>query len=227
MKQSSYLRVWLEGRMTLKNIDKIAKEEPDYNAGFWLELNYSCPLHLVNDERIYGLEESWKLNKEYFEAAKKKVRWFNGDIDHEDRYEILETLGEPPDVCHPIYIITVKNANKEEVVYVGKTISKKARFNGGHLVALKLLNPIYDGFTKQIYFGHIMLFTKSENHLPVDLLRNKKLAKTIVNDTETKLIRGLNPPLNTNKKGKPKSLLPFSILIANRLNSLLNDELFV
>ena len=66
---------------------------------------------------------------------------------------MLQEIGEPPFGCYNIYFITIYNEHEEKLVYIGKTDSKKSRFSNGHLAALKLHNPIYNGYNKRVYWN--------------------------------------------------------------------------
>lgn len=59
------------------------------------------------------------------------------DSDHENLYAIESELGRPPLACKPIYIMTVKKKDVEEVVYIGKTNSSSNRFGNGHAAITK------------------------------------------------------------------------------------------
>ena len=50
------------------------------------------------------------------------------DLDREEKWWVLQEIGEPPFGCYNIYFITIYNEKEEKLVYIGKTDSKKVDF---------------------------------------------------------------------------------------------------
>ena len=93
-------------------------------------------------------------------------------------------------------LITIYNETEEKVVYIGKTDAKNSRFSNGILLALKLHNPIYDGYRKRVYFGTLMILDKKSNYLPLEYITPLEEAKKILGYSETILIHHFKPELN-------------------------------
>ena len=120
----------------------------------------------------------------------------------DEREEILEKLGEPPESSYNIYLITIyDDIGFEKVVYVGKTDGKKSRFQNGHLAALKLHNPKYKAYDKRVYFGTITFIADNEkqDYLPLECFSSKDDIKRFLSDVEKFLIRYFNCELNIQK----------------------------
>ena len=114
-----------------------------------------------------------------------------------------------------IYFITIYNEHEEKLVYIGKTDSKKSRFSNGHLAALKLHNPIYNGYNKRVYFGTVMFLSDDKEYVPLEFISPYSRAERYLSEMEAYLIERLNPELN--KKKEPLHLLEnlSSVLIQN------------
>ena len=89
------------------------------------------------------------------------------------------------------------NEEEERLVYIGKTDSKKSRFANGHLAALKLHNPIYNGYDKRRYFGTVMFLSKTKEYVPLEFITPYNLAEQYLGEMEAFLIDRLNPELNS------------------------------
>ena len=146
-------------------------------------------------------------------------------MDNEERYTILEELGEPPLGSYNIYIISVIN-NKdgnEKVVYIGKTNAQNSRFSNGHLAALKLHNPIYNNHQKKVYFGTIVFVTKEKEYLPLEFISNLRDANILLDKIEKMLISYFQPELNIMSRQYENSPLNTTIHIQNFITNFLND----
>src|SRR5699024_9676990 len=105
-------------------------------------------------------------------------------------------LKTPPAACYPLYFISVGDNKHETLVYLGKTSAKTHRFLGGHSAALKLHAPEYDGLSKHIYFGTVVLLDNEKNYMPLEFIRPFEDAESLLNNLEKGLIYNLKPELN-------------------------------
>ena len=83
---------------------------------------------------------------------------------------------------YPIYFITVGEGEKQEIVYIGQTLSGK-RFNNGHIATQKLNEPIYDGKLKRVHFGQLWVNYSNEDEellCPIEWVDNEVLVTDIV-----------------------------------------------
>ena len=213
---NSFLKPWLDGKYSLPSPNELRAVRPDIEDGWWISVNDSVPFYKVMDRPVLGLVDAWKKNWAYYESAVSIAHEYDGyTLEHEDRCDILDVLGEPPDVSHPLYLITVRKDGKEQLMYVGKSSSSVSRFASGHSIAIKLLSPEYDGFEKLIYFVQVMLYNNEFGHLPLEFLGDQSLAEQILDDTESKLIYHLQPVLNVRKKKILMAKFDFTVLIEN------------
>jgi hypothetical protein len=217
MKETSFFKPWLEGKYCMPDLDDLSTFEPDLQHNLWLSINIKLPFHKINEERILGFNECWEDSRSYYLKAINLVPLYEPyiSLDNEDRYQILETLGDPPDVSHPIYIISVGEGSEEEFVYVGKSSSNQSRFTGGHSTAIKLLDPIYDGKVKNVYLCQVMLLSKSTEYLPLEFMKDKVVAKALLDDIESMLINHFKPIFNNKKTKSFRVKHSFSILTEN------------
>lgn len=193
------LRPWVIGNSSVTPENFYGNLEPDFEMGAFVALDVAVDLYLANTVDTGNLRDSWELNREYIEKACEitGVSAENGyDLDNEEKLWILDELGEPPECCYNLYFITIYNDAEERLVYIGKTDSKKNRFVNGHLAALKLLNPIYQGYSKRIYFGTIMFLSETE-YVPLEFITPYNLAEKYLGEMEAFLIDRLNPELNS------------------------------
>lgn len=218
---TSSLVTWLNGGESLQSFVNGSRFLHSSDIGAWVALEEVYLAHEALTMSPQSLEDSWEKTKTYVESALKIV--FTGGvetpesvhIDHEDRWEILEKLGEPPKPCLPLYIFSVDNGKVEIPVYVGITNSKKSRFSGGHRAALKLLDPKYDGLVKRLYFCQVMFLSQNNEYLPLEWLHPFSTAESLLDDAESELIFRLQPELNVKKKSKNYSKSQTDFLIVN------------
>ncbi len=78
--------------------------------------------------------------------------------------------------------------------------SKKSRFSNGHLAALKLHNPIYNGYNKRVYFGTVMFLSDDKEYVPLEFISPYSRAERYLSEMEAYLIERLNPELNKKKE---------------------------
>jgi len=120
-----------------------------------------------------------------------------GWIDSEEAIMIREELGEPPTLCYPLYLISVGDDSEERVVYVGKTSATQPRFRQGHAALTKLLHPKYDGMSKRVYFGSVVLLSNDVEYFPLEWVRPLEMAKQLLSSIEAQVIYHFMPELNT------------------------------
>lgn len=213
----SFFEPWLKGTYQMPDFLDLTQALPNLNEGVWLGINRCMALHQVNDNDLFVFDDAWRdYNNYYRKAVRMALDYKPGNtLDHEDRYNILRRLGPPPPVCYPIYIITCRQGEKEELIYIGKTASKHSRFAGGHSAALKLHDPRYKDCEKLIYQAQVMTFNTRHAYLPLELIGDKHTGDKILNDVESILIFYYQPELNSKKKENCCAENDFTIHIQN------------
>lgn len=199
--RESILKTWLNGNESITPQNFILNNKPDLSLGSFIAFDECIDLYKANEFDSGNLEDSWNQTRDYIYEALELV---NGDIeecgvgylDNEDKYLILDKLGEPPLGSYNIYMITIYNNTEEKIVYIGKTDSKKSRFYNGHLTALRLHNPIYDYYKKRVYFGIIVFLDSNADYLPLEYIQPLELAQNLLAETEKVLINYFKPELN-------------------------------
>lgn len=197
------LSPWVTGNSSVTPYNFYIDNEPDLSMGVFIALDVAVDLHLANTITSGTLERSWKENQTYIERAcaiADTGKENDFDLDGEDKLNILEELGEPPECSYNIYFITIYNEAEEKVVYIGKTDSENGRFANGHLAALKLHDPRYSSYQKRVYFGTITLLSKEGAYIPLEFVAPYENAKRYLNGAEAFLIDRLNPELNTRRE---------------------------
>lgn len=173
--------------------------EPDFELGGFVGMDVCYPLHQVNAHKARSLKTAWKNVREYVSEALIISQNNSGNwLDREEMSWIKELLGEPPIHCYPIYLITVGTFPNERLVYVGKTSSDVSRFKGGHNIAIKLHDPVYNNLQKRVYFC-IVVFLAEGNYLPIEWISPIENAVSILDSVELQLISSLKPELNSSK----------------------------
>ncbi|MBO0587450.1 hypothetical protein [Sporosarcina sp. E16_8] len=211
----------------IPRLDIIDADTITFNYGFYLGIQSVHSLHEANEIPAQSLEKSWKDTQEYINRAIEYLEdewseetytttsYYQICLDNEVLYHLWKDLGNPPLECCPIYIITVGSDKNEKVVYIGQTSSKKSRFKGGHLAALKLHDPIYNGIVKNIYLANIMLLSKSKKYIPLEYISTIKGSKSILSEVEASLIFYFKPELNIHHKFKQNYKISSQIHIQN------------
>lgn len=222
----------------IPRLDIIDTDTITFNYGFFLGIQSVHPLHEANEIPAQSLENSWietqdyinkaieYLEDEWNEETDTTASYYQMNLDNEVLYHLWLDLGNPPLECCPIYIITVGSDEEEKVVYIGQTSSKKSRFKGGHLSALKLHNPRYNGIDKKIYFANIMLLSKAKKYIPLEYISTINGSKSILSKVEASLIFYFKPELNIHHKFKKNYKISSQIHIQNfsYYSNFLNDE---
>lgn len=188
-----------------------------------VSLDEVVPLHQAVQVNWQSLRNSRELTAVYLTAADRLIDGlWGGRLDSEECSMIRNALGVPPEFCMPIYMMTIHDADVEEVVYVGKTISS-SRFVGGHAAALKLHSPEFSQFSKRIYRCSVLLYMREE-YLALEWLDSDRVAENVLDLTETLLIYALQPKLNSAKRRRPLVANPMHIHVQNYAGTgLLND----
>ena len=147
------LKPWIKGNESITPNNFFSNALPNLEYGAWISLDIAVELYKANTIDTGYLKKSWNEHHEYIEQVclLTGIDEENGyDLDREEKWWVLQEIGEPPFGCYNIYFITIYNEHEEKLVYIGKTDSKKSRFSNGHLAALKLHNPIYNGYNKRV-----------------------------------------------------------------------------
>ena len=189
------LKPWIKGNESITPNNFFSNALPNLEYGAWISLDIAVELYKANTIDTGYLKKSWNEHHEYIEQVclLTGVDEENGyDLDREEKWWVLQKL-----------------------VYIGKTDSKKSRFSNGHLAALKLHNPIYNGYNKRVYFGTVMFLSDDKEYVPLEFISPYSRAERYLSEMEAYLIERLNPELN--KKKEPLHLLEnlSSVLIQN------------
>ena len=190
---------WIKGNQSITPYNFYENWKPCLEMGAFIALDMAVDLYRANMIETGNLYDSWTANKDYIKKACEiaDVNAENGfDLDNEEREWILEQLGEPPESSYNLYFVTIYNDIEEKLVYIGKTDAKKNRFANGHLVALKLHNPQYDGFHKRVYFGTITFLSENKEYIPLEFITPYDEAKRCLGEMEALLISWFKPELN-------------------------------
>lgn len=197
------LSPWIMGSSSVTPNNFYIDNKPELSMGAFIALDIATDLHLAHTVPTGTLKSSWKENQTYIKkaCAIADTGEENGfDLDGEDKLNILEELGEPPECSYNIYFITIYDESEEKVVYIGKTDSKSGRFSNGHLAALKLHNPKYLSYQKRVYFGTITLLSENKAYVPLEFVTPYENAKRYLNGAEAFLIAHFDPELNVRKE---------------------------
>lgn len=201
-------------------------DKPKNEWSTWLSIEEVAPLYKAKELNWLGLKESRKNTQDYLNQASEIIDGLEGGwLDNEEREMILEELGEPPLPSLPIYLITVKDNDKETIVYIGKT-ENKSRFSGGHSAALKLHAPEYEGKEKKIYRSTIW-FHDDDEYLSLDWIQPEKLSIELLDSVESQLIYRFQPDLNVLKKKKNYAKWDFYIHLQNFLDGQFLNDAFI
>lgn len=198
---------WLNGQDPLGNL--IVEPRNVFKFGgkylFWLRIGKPIPAHSVHEERHIPLLEAPSAHLKYLNNALKLIGYNSSIknqnlwefISHEKREYILLNLGPPPPPSRPIYLITTERSGQYDILYVGKTTNTHQRFSGGHLALTKLLNPIYDGQRKSIFFCEVH-FGVPENYstASIDFVHGVHAQNQLIISIESLLINAYTPILN-------------------------------
>jgi hypothetical protein len=220
---------WIDRRTSHTPFHPSASVKVALEGGGFVGIDHVVPLHAVSELQAQSLAASWHRAREYVRSACDIVNAPDGPplLDAEEVDMILEALGPPPSHCYPLYFISIKNPNTgdETLVYIGKTSSSKNRFSGGHSAFTKLHHPRYDGFSKKVYLGTVMLIDDSGEYLPLEAAQPLAYAEQILRSVEGQLIFDLKPELNVQGVNRETSKLPLDLIhIQNTVSPFLRDQ---
>ncbi|MDY6228039.1 MAG: hypothetical protein SPH93_10310 [Clostridium sp.] len=223
------LEPWLMGNEVITPKNFFEENSPYYEYGAFIGIDEYIDLYKANQFDCGNLNSSWNATREYIEKALEVIGRDKDDedyeLDNEEKYMILNSIGKPPLCSYNIYFITIYNETEEKVVYIGKTDSRKSRFSNGHRASLKLHNPIYNNYNKRVYFATVMFLDKDKEYLPLEYITPLDEAKKILGYTESILIRYFQPELNTQMVNNDEIAIKTVFHIQNFTNTVpfLND----
>lgn len=198
MPRASALYGWLERKSPLPAFVDIQEQPPNVEFGGGIALDIALPAHEAHKAPANSLESSWNDVHKYVQKALALIEAdVPGWLDSEEAFMIKDELGEPPTLCYPLYLMSVGDDSEERVVYVGKTSSRQGRFRQGHAALTKLLHPNYDGMSKRVYFGSIVLLSDTKDYYPLEWVRPLEFAKQLLSSIEAQVIYHFAPELNT------------------------------
>ncbi len=230
IKYKSPFSAWLDRKQPLPSrflekdfVDAVPKRGDNWDC--FLALEECWPLYRANDLKWESLKESIEDTKIFLQNAATSISGLEGGwLDSEEKIMIESNVEcKPPKQCLPIYIMTIKNAVEERVVYIGKTSSNN-RFSNGHTAALKLHNPKYKAYDKKLYRCSVWFFLQEE-YACLEWLKPENIAYEVLDSIESHLIWCAQPELNTDKMKQNQSKWNFFIHIQNFTNEspLLNN----
>ncbi len=122
------LKPWIKGNESITPNNFFSNALPNLEYGAWISLDIAVELYKANTIDTGYLKKSWNEHHEYIEQVclLTGIDEENGyDLDREEKWWVLQEIGEPPFGCYNIYFITIYNEHEEKLVYIGKTDSKK------------------------------------------------------------------------------------------------------
>lgn len=215
MAKFSMLEAWLMRKDTLSSFIDLENNPPNLHSGF-LTLDEILPLHKAITLTPESLSESWYCVHNYVDRALKIISSDTvGWLDSEEAAWILEELGSPPNLCYPLYIISVGKGADERIVYIGKTSSTNGRFRNGHKIFAMLHAPEYDGLAKNMYLGGVVLLADNGEYQPLEWVKPLSKAEELLTSIEAQLIFQFKPELNTHHKNHYNAKYPLVLHIEN------------
>jgi hypothetical protein len=129
----SVLDGWINGQVTTQDLLDAKELMPNHEYGCFLGIERRYFVHDLLNQTIDGFDDAFDKFDTYLSNAMRLVPCFTKDctLDHEDRYNILNWLKNPPKICCPVYLISVINQTEEILLYVGITGQGDDRFRGG------------------------------------------------------------------------------------------------
>ena len=219
---------WLARKEPLHHYSKGARSVPNFEFGSFLALDKVIPVHKSFNLRPQSLAYSWRECNEFMESALEIVNMTDpGWLDREEVEMIEQNLGEPPQCCYPLYLISVKTGLEERVVYIGKNSSRTSRFKGGHTAITRLHDPKYSMLSKNIYLATFVFMDKDHNLIPLEWISDFKLAEEYLSSVEAQLIYELKPELNKTHMKNYNTKYPVQIHIQNFTGSKLLNDVFI
>lgn len=227
LRKLSLLSAWLKRRDPLYSYIALDQRPPNQEFGGFLSLDIVVPVHESVNLDAESLSDSWQRLHEYVEASLEIIKADDPSwLDSDEVDMITSKLGEPPPLCYPIYLITVGDHDAERLVYIGKTSSSNGRFKKGHAALSKLHHPKYDGLTKRIYLGAVVLLANDGSCQPLEWVKPLGSALTILDSIEAQLIHAFKPELNLQHVHSNNATWPVSLHIQNfsGVTKFLHDE---
>lgn len=198
MARASALYGWLARECSLPSFVDLENQSPTVEFGGFIGLDLVLPAWDSGHAPAESLSSSWNAVHKYLNRALELIdAEAPGYLDSEEALMIKEALGEPPTLCYPLYLISVGDGTNERIVYAGKSSSTHARFRQGHAALTKLLHPKYDGLSKRVYFGSIVLLSENADYLPLEWIKPLELALQLLSSIEAQVIYHFKPELNT------------------------------
>jgi hypothetical protein len=199
----------------------------DGRTSGWVGIQHVQPFYRADSLVWLSLKESRKKTKKYLSDAAKIINGLEGGwLDKEEVWMIKEELGEPPPLCLPIYLISIRDSKQfEELVYVGITRTEQ-RFAGGHSVAVKLTDPKFNNHLKLIYQCCVWLHLNDE-YIAMEWLEPEGLAENFLHSVEAQLIYYFQPRFNTQKRKEYSAKLPLVIHVQNCIDDGFLNDIFI
>jgi hypothetical protein len=212
----SILSSWLDRRNPLFSFIDLDQRPPNREIGGFLSLDVVVPVHESINLEAESLSDSWRSIHEYVEESMEIIRadeptW----LDSDEADMIKSRLGDPPQLSYPIYLITVGDHDSERLVYIGKTSSNSGRFKGGHAAITKLHHTKYNGLTKRIYLGAIVLLADDGSYQPLEWVKPMESALAVLGSIESQLIFEFKPELNSHHVHSYNAAWPVALHIQN------------
>jgi len=212
----SQLTPWLERTRPLLGFTNLTRNPPNREWGAFVTLDVVHPVHETISLPSESLRESWTAIHRYVSSACRLIHSpKSGWLDSEEASEILESLGPPPVLCYPIYVLAVARPGEQRVVYVGKTSTSSGRFRGGHAAITKLHDPKYDGYAKKAYLAAVVLLDNKGEYQPLEWVKPLEKAQRLLVSIEAQLIYDLKPELNTQHVSRYNAEWPVQLHIQN------------
>lgn len=219
MKKHSPLQGWLNRTDPLISFIDLENRSPNFEFGGFLTLDIVLPIHESVNLPAESLYNSWQATNSYI---RKSLEIIDAEeplwLDHDEVSMIREQLGDPPNLCYPLYMFTVGDGENERVAYIGKTSSSKGRFYSGHSASTKLHAPKYNGLNKRIYLGGIVLLSKDNEYQPLEWVHPLEMAMKILNSIEAQLIYDFQSELNNHHRKRNNAKFPVSLHVQNFSN---------
>ncbi len=222
----SPLEEWINRNICLPSFIELNLNNLNFEFGGFLILNNIALLHETVNLKPESLDISWKKTNEYLEKAFNIINESIFDkilLDREESEMIIDKLGNPPNISHPIYIMTISNSEKEEIVYIGQTSSSKNRFQSGHTAITKLHAPEFNGYEKKIYQCGVLFLNNDKELVPLEWIKPLPEAKRLLDSIEAQLIYYFKPQLNTQLKKKNNTTQYIQLHLQNRNNCFMHD----
>jgi len=178
-------------------------EEGEYEVKhLQISVLYSIDLHQALDVDFTPFEKAWEYVTPHLKRLEDGIVCDkNGDNTFEVTKDMLRKDLWPDFYSFPIYIVTVEKDAEGKVVYIGQTNAKSHRFANGHLVALKLHAPEYQGFKKILHLATVIVKT-NKHQIPLEWFHPAEQRNKLLTYAEANFIFKIQPVLNTDYKNQ-------------------------